>query len=264
VKKLNKNKKVILVTGASRGLGRVLSEKLSSMPENIVYAGVRKISQAPLHTKPVHLDLTDDESIIACRKQIINEENRIDYIVHNAGIAYYGPVDAMTTAEVQTLYQTNVFGPIRLTQLFLQDMRSQREGKILFISSIRGVESYAYMGMYSGSKAAIEAIAFDWAVTLSKWNIEVSVVQPGPMDTGIQLFHGTHFDNFEENPYLPYKSVKIEFEKTELAANTIISHLLRDSVPFRVQTSPDAHEVVKKHLRDPSGMKWLLEQKSHL
>jgi len=74
-------------------------------------------------------------------------------------------------------------------------LRKQHSGKILFISSDKAVDSGAYIGLYSASKAAIEAIAFDWAVTLSKWNIFVSVMQPGPIATGIELKQGSYFNN---------------------------------------------------------------------
>jgi retinol dehydrogenase-8 len=139
-------------------------------------------------------------------------------------------------------------------------MRARKEGSILFISSIRGVESCAYMGMYSASKAALEAMAFDLAVTLAKWNISVSVVQPGPLNTGIELKQGSYFED-KENPYLPYPEVSLESQSAEAAAEAILNKLSSSYLPFRFQTNELAEQTIAKHLKDPTGMQWYYEQR---
>jgi NAD(P)-dependent dehydrogenase (short-subunit alcohol dehydrogenase family) len=166
----------------------------------------------------------------------------------------------MTSAEMQELFNVNVFGVFKLMQYLLPLLRKQREGKILFVSSIRGVESHVYMGAYSASKAAIESMALDWAVTLAKWNIEVSVVQPGPLDTGIQLKAGSFFSN-KDDPYAPYANFPVKCQSAEEAAKDIIEKIINGHLPFRFQTSKEAEGVVKKHLVDLSGNEWLNEQK---
>ena len=186
--------KVVFITGASRGLGKALAEKF--LEENyIVCSGVRDLSKAPKGTHPIALDLTREKTLSQAVNDIISSYGKIDLLINNAGIAYVGPVDSMTMEEARDLFEVNFFGPFRLTQLILPYMRKQKSGKILFVSSTKAVESGAYIGMYSASKAALEAIAFDWAVTLSKWNISVSVAQPGPIDTGIEFKHGNYFQD---------------------------------------------------------------------
>lgn len=250
---------VVLVTGASRGLGKAIA---ISLVENgyCVYAGVRDLNQAPEGTIPIWVDLTNEDSLRLCVQQLIKESGKIDVLINNAAIAYFGGVDTMTVKEARDLFEVNFFGNFLLTQLFLPHMRQQMQGKVFFISSIRGVESCAYMGMYSASKAALEAIAFDWAVTLSKWNITVSVVQPGPLNTGIDIKHGTYFAA-NENPYNSYGDFNLDLQPVEEAAKVIVERILDCSPPFRFQTCEFSKKVVEKHLKDGSGMDWYLEQK---
>jgi len=163
-------KKVILVTGASRGLGKNLAQALAK-EGHIVYSGVRNIKKAPKNTIGIRLDLKCEKSLKRCVQQIIKTHHKIDMLINNAGIAYDCGVDCLKMTEIKELFEVNFFGAFRLTQLVLPYMRQKRNGRILFISSIRGIENFAYMGAYSASKAALEAIAFDWAVTLSKWSL---------------------------------------------------------------------------------------------
>jgi NAD(P)-dependent dehydrogenase (short-subunit alcohol dehydrogenase family) len=250
---------IALVTGASRGLGREIAVLLVENGYR-VYAGVRNIEKVPEGTIPVWVDLTNEESLQLCVNKLIEENGKIDVLVNNAGIAYFGGVDTMTIKEVRELFDVNFFGTFFLTQLFLPYMREQKKGKIFFISSVRGIESCAYMGMYSASKAALEAIAFDWAVTLSKWNIVVSVVQPGPLDTGIDIKHGTRFA-FNENPYAPYGEYNLTLQSPKDAAKVILENILKLDPPFRFQTDDLSKRVVEKHSKDYSGVSWYLEQK---
>lgn len=253
------SEKIALVTGATKGLGKALAETLIDLGY-IVYAAGRNIANAPEAAIAIELDLANETSIHKCVDQIIHEKGRIDLLVNNAAVAYWGAPDSMTIDEIRNLFEINFFGTIRLTQLVIPYMRENCSGRIVFVSSIRGIESCAYMGMYSATKAAIESVALDWAAALSKWNILVSVVQPGPLDTGIHILHGTHFK--QKNPYLPYPEICLQNQDTYEAAHFITKHISDPCPVFRFQTSLSATKIIAKHLIDPSGTKWLNEQKS--
>lgn len=254
-------KKVVLITGASRGLGRNLA--LQASKENYqVYGGVRKVEDLKENITPIFLDLTNPASLEEGVNRILEKEGKIDCLVHNAGIAYYCPVDGMTQEEVETLFQVNVFGPLRLTQLVLPSMRKENGGRIVFISSVRSIEPIPYMGVYSGSKAAIESIAFDWAASLKKWNISVSVVQPGPIDTGVHLFHGSYFNEKRKNPYLPYPEGSVNWQPVEEIAKSIVEHLEDPTPPFRFQPDQISKTAIPKHVTDASGNEWLSMQQT--
>jgi len=255
------SKEIILITGASRGLGKKISENLSKSKKFIVYSGVRNTKEAVTNTIPIKLDYYDPSTLNDCVNTIISEQGKIDIIIHNAGIAYYSPVDSLTLEEVKNLFEVNFFGPFRLTQLFLPFMRKQNYGKIIFISSIRTVDNFPYMGMYSASKAAMEAIAYDWAITLSKWNILVSIIQPGPMNTNIELKEGSYFQK-NQNPYLPYFNTSVICYPVEKIAKLIINNLKLKNPKFKLQPDPFALLAVKKYNKDFDGQKWLNEKKT--
>lgn len=248
-------KPVVLITGASRGLGKALATTLS---ENyIVYSGVRNLLDAPPNTLPIHLDLTQEDSMEQVIDRIIQNHHSIDILIHNAGICYIGPVDSMTPEEAQHQFQVNFFGPVRLTQLALPYMRKQKSGHILFISSNKAVDSGPYIGLYSASKAALEAVATDWAITLTPWDISVSIFQPGPINTNIPLIRGTYF---KQNPYPPLKRFSLQTQPTEEVCTAILKHL--NSSSFKSQSSPTITKDLKNHLTDPSGNTLLSSQKS--
>ncbi|MCB1116625.1 MAG: SDR family NAD(P)-dependent oxidoreductase [Chlamydiia bacterium] len=257
-----KSQKVILITGASRGLGRVLSSQLSS--NHKIYAGIRSKNEIPESKKPninyVHLDLTKDETISNAVDAIIQSEKRIDVVIHNAGISICGGVDALTMQEVRELFEINFFGALKLNQLVLPFMRARKEGQLVFLSSIRGVESHGYFGVYSASKAALEAVAFDLAVTLWKWNIKVSIVQPGPILTGCKILNGTFF-NETENPYPPIPQRQFDWENPQDVVKVIDDLINSENPDFAVQTTATSKIRIAKHLADPSRMDWLMEQR---
>lgn len=249
------NKPIVFITGASRGLGKALATKLSE--NHIVYSGVRNLSDAPPNTLPIHLDLTREDSMQEAINHIIQNHHHIDTLIHNAGICYVGPVDSMTPEEAHHQFQVNFFGPLRLTQLALPHMRKRKSGHILFISSDKAIDSGPYIGLYSASKAALEATATDWATSLTPWNITVSIFQPGPINTNIPFHQGTYFT---ENPYPPLKNFTLQTQSTEEVCNAILKHL--SSSTFKSQSSPSVTKTLKTHLTDPSGNTLLSSQKA--
>ena len=250
-------KNIVLIIGASKGLGKSLVQSLSK--QYIVYAGVRDTSKAPKGTLPIHLDLTKEETLTQAVDHIINHHQKIDLLIHNAGVCYIGPVDSFTPQETKNQFQVNFFGPLQLTQLILPHMRKQNSGKILFISSIRAVDSGPYIGVYSASKSALEAAALDWAVTLTPWNISVSIFQPGPINTGIEFKQGTQF---KASPYPPLKNFSLDLQPTENVCKAILDHLHHPNPPFKAQSHPSTTEEAKKILKDPTGNIHLNAEKS--
>ena len=253
-------KKVVLITGASRGLGNILANDLIGYGYR-VYGGVRPgyKKKADLFF-PVFLDLTREEDLQKCVDEIVKRENQIDILIQNAGLLYAGAPDTFTLEEIHYLFEVNVFGPVQLTQLVLPHMRKQKQGKIIFIGSIRGVESHAYRGLYSSTKAAIESIAFDWAVSLSSWNIKVTVIEPGPLSTNPSVIQGSYFDS-KLNPYPHIQDFKLIWQSPyEIAP--LIREILDDPNPyFRYQTNSVVQERISSHLQDTTGQKWFNEQK---
>lgn len=184
---------VVLITGASRGIGSATAELLSKEGYT-VYAGVRDTSLGLIPSSTVleninivQLDVTDQQSINLAVKKIIDKEGRLDVLVNNAGIMAYGSIENVTIEEAQKIFDVNFFGVMRTTQAVLPIMRDQKKGRIIQISSRSGFRPLPSISVYAASKYALEGISETMAATLKPWNIDVSLVEPGPVSTELDF-----------------------------------------------------------------------------
>jgi NAD(P)-dependent dehydrogenase (short-subunit alcohol dehydrogenase family) len=185
------NRGAVLVTGASTGIGAASALHLDTLGFR-VYAGVRKESDAAaLKSKAsralstVLLDVTDADSITAAKERIANETGgKLAGLVNNAGISVNAPLEFLPLELLRKQFEVNVTGQIAVTQTFL-DMVRAATGRIVIIGSTSGRLSIPMGGPYCASKFAIEALADSLRMELRPWSIEVSLIQPGAIDTPI-------------------------------------------------------------------------------
>lgn len=168
----------VLVTGASRGIGRATAERLAGTGWQ-VFAGVRKAQDAPAGTTPVVVDVTDDAQVAALADAL---PERLDAVVNNAGVVVAGPVEALTTEDLRRQLDINVVGQVAVTKAVLPKLRAGG-GRIVFVSSVSGRISTPMTGAYTASKFALEALADALRIELRPWGIPVSLVEPGAIDT---------------------------------------------------------------------------------
>jgi NAD(P)-dependent dehydrogenase (short-subunit alcohol dehydrogenase family) len=186
----------VLVTGAGRGIGEAIALRLAGAGW-AVFAGVRDDSSGRRLTArggritPVLLDVTDAGQVADLDDRL---PARLDALVNNAGIGVLGPVEAVSIPDFRRQFEVNVFGQVAVTQAVLPRLRASR-GRIVFISSTGGRAPVLMEGAYCASKFAVEALADVLRVELRPWRIPVSIVEPGPTDTGpwreIQSMLGT-------------------------------------------------------------------------
>ena len=183
------SQRVWLVTGCSTGFGRELV-KLIAQSGDIAIGTVRNKEQInkleSLHSegiKGIVLDVQLQETIDAGANLIEDEFGRLDVLVNNAGYGTLGPIEETGEEEIQRQFDVNVFGCVRMIKLALPFMRAQRSGHILNITSIAGLQGYPGVGIYNGSKFALEGIGEALAAEVKHLGIKVTNVEPGPFRT---------------------------------------------------------------------------------
>jgi len=179
-------KQVALVTGASSGIGLKTAERFAKEGYT-VYAAARNMEKltaiASDRIRPVSLDVTDDASMKACVKQVLDREGRIDVLVNNAGYGSYGAVEDVPMEEARRQVDVNLFGLARMTQLVLPAMREARYGRIINIASMGGRVWVPFAAWYNATKFAVEGFSASMRLELRPFGIDVIVIEPGGIKT---------------------------------------------------------------------------------
>lgn len=184
--------KSVLITGASSGIGRACAHYLDARGFR-VFAGVRRREDAERleselsdHSSPLFLDVVDADSIRDCFETISGgvDERGLHGLVNNAGISVSGPIELVPLDDFRRQFEVNVFGQVAVTQKFLPLLRTA-SGRIVNMGSISGRLTAPLLAPYSMSKFALEAFSDGLRRELRPWNIFVSCVEPGAIDTRI-------------------------------------------------------------------------------
>ena len=179
-------KKVVLITGASSGIG-LATAKLLLEKGCVVYAAARRVERmAELKThgaKLLEMDVTDDASMVAGVGKILKDENRIDVLINNAGYGSFGALEDVPISEAKNQFEVNIFGLARLTQLVLPYMRKQHAGKIINVSSMGGKFGEPLGSWYHATKFAVEGLSDSLRMEVKQFGIDVVIIEPGAILT---------------------------------------------------------------------------------
>jgi NAD(P)-dependent dehydrogenase (short-subunit alcohol dehydrogenase family) len=180
--------KVILVTGVSSGIGRATAEQFVKQGCTVFGSArdTRKTQPIP-GVELVEMDVRDDASVKRAVGIVIGKSGRIDVLVNSAGGTLLGAVEETSISEAQALFDTNVFGTLRMTQAVLPHMRQQGSGRIINVSSVLGFLPAPYMGLYSASKHAIEGLSETLDHEVRKFGVRVVLVEPSYTRTNLDL-----------------------------------------------------------------------------
>jgi NAD(P)-dependent dehydrogenase (short-subunit alcohol dehydrogenase family) len=271
-------KQVIVVTGASSGFGALAARALAAAGHT-VYAGMREtkgrnapqVAEVVRHAaehgidlRTVELDVASTQSVEAGIAQIIADTGRLDVVIHNAGHMSFGPAEAFTPAQFAELYDINVLSTQRVNRAALPQLRKQRRGLVLWVSSssARG-GTPPYLSPYFAAKAAMDSLAVSYAGELARWGIETSIVVPGAFTRGTNHFahagkptDAARAAEYDTGPYagVPEQALKglAALEPAEADAASVAGEIARivntpfGKRPFRVHVDPseDGAEIV--------------------
>jgi short-subunit dehydrogenase len=178
--------KVILITGASAGIGKAAAKLLASKGHT-VYGAARRLDKMQdlkaSGVKLIEMDVTVEESMVKGVNEILQTENHIDVLVNNAGYGSYGSLEEVPISEAKYQFEVNIFGLARLTQLVLPAMRAQHSGTIINISSIGGKIGEPHGVWYHATKFAVEGLSDSLRMELKQFGIDVVVIEPGAIRT---------------------------------------------------------------------------------
>ena len=199
--------KVILITGASSGIGFEAAQRMARRGCK-VYAAARRVElMEPLRKEgvvPVRLDVCDEASMRECIDTVMQAEGRIDVLVNNAGYGYFGAVEMVGDTEARRQLEVNVFGLAAMCRLVIPIMRRQGSGRIVNTSSIAGLTVFPFGGWYHVSKYSVEALSDALRMELRSFGIEVSMIEPGGIRTDWGIIAARHLrESSQGTPYEP-------------------------------------------------------------
>jgi NAD(P)-dependent dehydrogenase (short-subunit alcohol dehydrogenase family) len=227
-------------------------------------ADVKKFAQENnVDLRPIELDVSSEKSIETAIRQIVAEQGRLDVLIHNAGHMVFGPAEAFTPEQLAELYDINVLSTQRVNRAALPQMRKQRQGLVVWVSSSSSAGGTPpYLSPYFAAKAGMDALAVQYARELALWGIETSIIVPGAFTRGTNHFAhaGVPADEsraaeYEAGPYKGYgKKIQEAFAAIvppDADAGSVADAIVRvvdtpfGQRPFRVHIDPtqDGAEV---------------------
>jgi NAD(P)-dependent dehydrogenase (short-subunit alcohol dehydrogenase family) len=180
--------KVWFVTGASRGFGSALSEAVLARGGRVIATArsedfVHEFQKNHPEGLALGLDVTDRDQVRAAIADGTERFGRLDVVVNNAGYGHFGAVEELTDEELREQFEVNLFGMLNVTRAVLPQLRAQRSGHLVQMSSLNGIEGMVGAGYYCASKFAIEGLSESLAAEVAHLGIRVTIVEPGPHRT---------------------------------------------------------------------------------
>ncbi|XP_076975521.1 retinol dehydrogenase 8 [Tamandua tetradactyla] len=270
--------RTVLISGCSSGIGLELAVQLAHDPRRRykVVATMRDLGkkgaleaaakEALGKTLTVaQLDVCSDESVAQCLSCI--QEAKVDVLVNNAGVGLMGPLEGLSIAAMQNVFDTNFFGAVRLVKAVLPGMKRRRQGHIVVVSSVMGLQGVVFNEVYAASKFALEGFFESLAIQLLQFNISISLVEPGPVVTDFEgklleqvskaEFSGTDADtlSYFRDIYLPasrelFRSVG---QSPQDVAQAIVRVIGSARPPLRRQTNRRYSPLTALKAADRSG-----------
>jgi len=264
--------KTALVTGGTDGLGRAAAILLAQNGYR-VFAGGRNTDrlaaldqlarERKLPLQAIELDVTDDPSVKRAVSEIERRAGPVDVLVNNAGIAIAAVIEEMAIEDFRRVYETNVFGAIRVAQRVLPEMRRRRGGRIVNMSSISGRIAVPLMGAYASSKYALEAVSDSLRLEVYPFGIHVALIEPGYIPTSMNRtaaeLSSSYAKNAQQSPYVGiYQRFLSSWQKTRKASKYKPEDCARVVLRAIEDDPPRARYVVTSEAKMGILARWLL------
>ena len=220
----------VLITGASSGVGYATAALLAQQGYRVFGTSRRAGEVAgPAAVEMLPLDVRDDGSVRACVDAVVARAGRLDVLINNAGYELAGAVEEVSIAEATAQFDTNFFGVHRMVRAALPLMRAQRSGRIVNVSSLAGMVSVPYMGIYSATKFALEGYTEALRMEVRSHGIHVSLVEPAFLNTPMQANRQyasaplAAYERSRAGAFAAFRREEAEGPDADLVARTILA-----------------------------------------
>lgn len=238
------NEKVALVTGASSGFGKLTATMLAQSGYRVF--GTSRKEHSTSSVSMLRMDVKSDESVESCVKQLLDQTGRIDLLINNAGQIHASMIEETSLEQAQDVFDTNLWGVVRVTNAVLPTMRQQRSGHIINMSSLGGLIGAPGQGYYCASKFALEGYSEALSIELDPFNIKVSLIEPGYFKTNFnhEMLHSgktySDYDNVRDVIQSSINQAIAQGENPEKVANLIVSIAQNPAPRLRYRVGNDA------------------------
>ncbi|WP_155205077.1 SDR family oxidoreductase [Xanthovirga aplysinae] len=198
--------KIALVTGASSGIGEAIAKHLLTSGFKVYGTSRSQRESKPNEIQFLQMDVTEETSVRQAVEEINTKEGRIDVLVNSAGLGIIFALEDVPIEDVKKVFETNVYGALKVCKAVMPIMRAQRSGHIINISSIAGEVGLPFRGIYSASKFALEGITEAMRMELMPFGVKASILQPGDFNTNIGQNRVEPNQN-KNSPYSKYLQV---------------------------------------------------------
>jgi NAD(P)-dependent dehydrogenase (short-subunit alcohol dehydrogenase family) len=248
-----------LVTGCSSGLGRALAARLAAEGEQVMATARRPetldelVARHPGAVVAAALDVRDPAQCAAAVERAVDAFGGVDVLVNNAAYGQFGTFEEVSDAELAAQFETNVFGPWRLTRAVLPVWRAQRGGHAVFVSSVAGVVPFPGLAAYTASKFAVEGAAESLAAEAAHLGVKVTILQPGGFATDYSA--NLSMPEHRIADYAPASdgmlgalrgmNATVEINSPELFADVVWRLSRLESPPLRLPVGPDSEAFLE-------------------
>ncbi len=219
---------VVVITGASSGIGRTCAEYLAGRGHTVYGCSRRTLPEKPPF-RELRLDVTDGDSVRSVVREILAREKRLDVLVNNAGYGIAGAVEECSDGESRAQFDTNFFGALSMIREVAPSMRQAGGGLIINIGSIGGMLGLPFQGVYSATKFALMGLTESLRLELAPFNVRVSIICPGDFATGFTGNRRTCAASRGDSPYRAQFSravVRMERDERRGAAPILVARLI--------------------------------------
>jgi NAD(P)-dependent dehydrogenase (short-subunit alcohol dehydrogenase family) len=255
------DQRVVLITGASSGVGRATAQLLAQSGYKVFGTGRNPATaQAIPGVEMLPLDVRADDSVRACVEGVVDRSGRLDVLINNAGYELAGALEELSTDEARAQFETNFFGVVRMVDAVLPLMRRQKRGHIINVGSLSGLSAIPFLGIYSASKFALEGYTEALRHEVKPFNIHVSLTEAGFLNT--PMMHHRQLAANRLSEYEPWRqralnAIRGHEEKgpgPEAVAETLLAIVSDNSPRLRYLIGGQARNTVRLRRFLPAGL----------